>query len=328
MRLNIPQALWRDARFLPLLRELERAFQQLEERISRLPFDRTGRVNRTIDLNNNRLANVATPASQYDAVPLSAVRQIIEDIEDEQGAEETAETERTPDGAPPRRDPPGRRRRRVADAIIAALEDAVPTSAPPNIASTGAVGTTSDPPVFALSDHTHGATLPTSAPPNIACTGAVGTTTSPLIFALSNHTHGATVPTSAPPNIASTGAVGTTTSPLVFALSDHTHAAMVPTSAPPAVADTGSVGTTTSPLVFALSDHRHATDCVLTQGQLVGHNGTAKTAIPAPTTNGHVLTADLSLGVRMKWAAPSGGGGGGGLTHPEVMARGVFSGPF
>lgn len=28
------------------------------------------------------------------------------------------------------------------------------------------------------------------------------------------------------------------------------------------------------------------------------------------------------------WAAPGGGGGGGGLTHPQIMARGVFGGPF
>lgn len=37
----------------------------------------------------------------------------------------------------------------------AALEDAIPTNAPPEIETLGAVGTTTDPPKFALSDHTH-----------------------------------------------------------------------------------------------------------------------------------------------------------------------------
>jgi hypothetical protein len=49
------------------------------------------------------------------------------------------------------------RLRRLADEAAAeAVVNAIPVTKPPSIAEPGALGTTTDPPIFALSDHTHG----------------------------------------------------------------------------------------------------------------------------------------------------------------------------
>jgi collagen triple helix repeat protein len=49
-----------------------------------------------------------------------------------------------------------RRRRRIEDIAGDVIAGAVSTITPPDVATSGTVGTTSSPPVFALSDHTHG----------------------------------------------------------------------------------------------------------------------------------------------------------------------------
>lgn len=43
-----------------------------------------------------------------------------------------------------------------AEGGATALEDALPANAPPDVATTGSIGTTTDPPHFSLEDHTHG----------------------------------------------------------------------------------------------------------------------------------------------------------------------------
>lgn len=52
-----------------------------------------------------------------------------------------------------------------------------------------------------------------------------------------------------------------------------------------------------------------ANSLVQVAGQVIASTGSATPAVvTAGTTDGHVLTWDSALGVKMKWAAPSGGG--------------------
>jgi hypothetical protein len=98
----------------------------------------------------------------------------------------------------------------------------------------------------------------------------------------------------------------------------------------PSAADVGAIGTaslsSTSPTALgtaaagtatavAREDHVHPTTGVVLNslvqvaGQVIASTGSATPAVvTAGTTDGHVLTWDSALGVKMKWAAPSGGG--------------------
>lgn len=67
---------------------------------------------------------------------------------------------------------------------------------------------------------------------------------------------------------------------------------------------------------------------VTTKGHLLGHSATVPAPVPAPVTNGHVLTADLAEATAMKWAAPAAAGAAS-LTsaqqeHADLEARAAF----
>jgi len=56
-----------------------------------------------------------------------------------------------------------RKRARIEDAAAATIQNAIPTVAPPFVGSTSQLGTTTDPTLFSLSDHTHGGVATSAA---------------------------------------------------------------------------------------------------------------------------------------------------------------------
>lgn len=139
--------------------ELNAHIRELNSRLKRMAevqdqLLRAMKLKGPLDADFNRLTNVATAVSDDDAVPLGQLeseltefeRRIREDLTSE-ASDTTLEDSTSEDedggGSGP-------------DDITGALEDAVPTVAPPVVATDSELGTTSDPPVFALSDHTHG----------------------------------------------------------------------------------------------------------------------------------------------------------------------------
>lgn len=114
-----------------------------------------------LDAGGFRITNIGTSQSENDAISSSQMQGIFDDIDDAFLTAVTSEGSEEGVGGPGNlfRRGTSRFRRETEDAIIQAIQDAVAVNAPPNVAAASALGTTTDPPRFALEDHTHGGIL-------------------------------------------------------------------------------------------------------------------------------------------------------------------------
>jgi len=134
-----------------LNKQLNRIAQRLDDRTRKLV------LSGDLDFNNFRAKNVGTPKDESDAITIGRLEEHLDDLANLSPAIPTSEgDEGVGFGISARQARrTSRFRRAVEDEVDQKLLDAVPTVAPPEVESVGAVGTTADPPVFALSDHTH-----------------------------------------------------------------------------------------------------------------------------------------------------------------------------
>lgn len=154
-----------------LNQRLRRLSEVLEQRKSSLTL--TGQM----DAGGFRLTNLGTASADDDALPLGQLESAIAEINQRNTKGLTSEA--TEEGMKPSGtggatgsgDETSDGRRIGDDEITQFLMDAAATVAPPNVAAVSALGTTSDPPIFALSDHTHGGVL--GSPPAGGVAGQV-----------------------------------------------------------------------------------------------------------------------------------------------------------
>lgn len=165
-RLDLPSV---NAFVRELNARLKRVSEVLDNRRSKLV------LGGELDAGSFRIKNVATARAQDDAVPLGQLEEVFENLRRDLVESLTSEGEEEGVGGGGDGDT-SRGRRNTDDEITQALLDAVPTVAPPNVAAVSNVGTTTDPPIFALSDHTHGGVL--GGPPAGGVAGQVAFFTS------------------------------------------------------------------------------------------------------------------------------------------------------
>lgn len=365
MKLLLPQSVLRDPQLSVLVRELQSALERLEERLSRLPFDPRGRLTRDLDAGGRRIKNVGSPQSNDDALPLGNLEQELDRIETKALEATTSELDRYQGGRGSRR-ATTRLLRRIEELVETGLTDALPTAAPPAIADASAIGTTTDPPRFALQDHTHQTDVILTTKGDIiahdgtskvrvpvgpnghvltadssmtagvkwapASGGAILTTKGDLL------SHDGTAQGRLP--VGTTGQVLRVNPSATFGIEWYTlpagsgilttkgdllgHNGTVEQRLP--VGTTGQVLRANSAATLGVEWYTlpPGSGILTTKGDLLGHTGTAEQRLPVGTT-GQVLTVNPAATLGIEWATPSGGGG---LTHPQVMARQVFAGPF
>lgn len=163
--------------------EVNRLFARVSERLN----DRKQKLTLTGDLDaaGFRIKNIGAPRDEDDPVTVGRIQDLLDELDAIDPSEETSESDEEGLGAfggrAGRKGKKGRQRtsrfrRIIDDEIGQALIDAIPTVAPPNVAAVSALGTTTDPVKFALSDHTHGGVL--GAPPAGGAAGEVAFFTS------------------------------------------------------------------------------------------------------------------------------------------------------
>ncbi len=133
-----------DAFVRELNKRLEQVQRQFEQR------DNNPTLKAPLDANQKRLTNLGKALSVDDALPLGQLAEALDDLQQD---EPTSEGEEDGTGTTNRRTSRGRGKNE--DDAEAALENAVPTVAPPKVVTGGGLGSTTDPVQFALSDHTH-----------------------------------------------------------------------------------------------------------------------------------------------------------------------------
>lgn len=129
-----------------------------------------------LNAGDNRLTNVGTAESEDDAVPLRQLRAevltIVKNELDLRTSEGTEDGDTTGDDTSAGED--------TDEGVVTALELALPTAPPPNVAAVSAIGTTDgslgDQIRFSLQDHTHGGVL--GAPPGGGIAGQIAFFTS------------------------------------------------------------------------------------------------------------------------------------------------------
>lgn len=129
---------------------LNRSFAQIAERLQHIPVGR-GRLTRDLDAGGFQFTNVSDPTDDDNVVTLGSFDNLLRSGLDKLNLLQTAESEGgsgpgTGEGTSVD----------TTDDVTAALLNAIPSDAPPDVSSPGSVGTTIDPVLFALSDHTHG----------------------------------------------------------------------------------------------------------------------------------------------------------------------------
>jgi hypothetical protein len=148
---------------LPSMNAHVRALNRHLHRVADL-FDgqaRRGKLTGDLDAGGFRLTNLGTAEADDDALTLGQLSDALDELDAKDAADETSENNE--EGVGVGKGGKNRRQqqrtstfRRIADdEITQAITDAIPTVAPPEVETAGAVGTTSDPTLFALSDHTH-----------------------------------------------------------------------------------------------------------------------------------------------------------------------------
>jgi len=148
------------------VRELNARLRRVSELLDRTP--RKLELKGDLDAGGFRLTNLGTAVSNDDALPLGQLEAELSDLENRLRADLTSEAD---DEGTSSDDSTSDGRGEDEDNDQAALENAISTVAPPNVAAASAVGTTTDPVLFALSDHTHGGVL--GAPPAGGSAGQV-----------------------------------------------------------------------------------------------------------------------------------------------------------
>lgn len=133
------------------IRELNARLRRISEMLDRAP--RSLLLKGNLDAGGFRLTNLGTAQSDDDALPLGQLQGELDELERRLREDLTSEAE---DGGDSTDDDTSDGRGDDDDNTTSQLEEAIPTAAPPDVATTGTVGTTTDPIKFALSDHTHG----------------------------------------------------------------------------------------------------------------------------------------------------------------------------
>lgn len=292
-----------DPKLLQLVKALNTTFQQIADHLNALPLSPTGVVTRDIDMKAFRLKDLGTPLSDRHAVTLESLGDALEDLEDQDAVLENSEGGQEGGRRAGRRALRTARMMRAAEeAAETAVQAAVATVAPPAIATTSSLGSTSDPPVFSLSDHTHADNMP-------------GTTKGDLIG--HNGTNEVRVAVGANDTILTAdsaqatgvrwGSGPLTTKGDVFTYSTTGARLGVGTDGWVLTADS----TTSTGLKWAAAGA--ATLPTTTKGDLIVHNGATDVRLGVGTDT-WVLTADSSTSEGVKWAAAPGAGSGDNVT--------------